>query len=540
MPRSATRTPDAQLCARITEFFETWQPWPRRLWDLGTLLSLRETVEAADWVGDHVLSQSALTWHMRESLLPRLGSDRALGDQQVRRQLEDTCKRSFSAGTSRQRTLNRLADIVEDGYLERWKTALKNPGDVHIERSSRYVAAHMLDLGFHPDFLRRSIKKTLRKSFTIEELIDFFIELTQSGSKEYTAIIALQSQIPEPKQAQASGLWVSAEKLAQHLAGFDFGNEPIRQSESGGFEFKIKAMDPTSAAQSAIEILDRLANRVRYLRGQQKFNAYPFIFILGEKRPFPIRDLGDSSVNILSFTRAQSLYNIDFEGSGSSQVDEALELAAALTRGTPSTAAAGAWAAIESLLFCAADQGDDEQGRGRAVAADRAAAILTASWPRSELTALSYRVKGSATLAARLRSAGESNQHRARILSEWIGSNGKLIPENLMDEAAISRMRDLHDAPYQTLGRVNRYMRTAIRRLYRQRNIVLHGGTANSVALRATVRTTGPLVGAVLDRIVHGYSISGVSPLDIAARAEISLRIASDAMSPPLSHLLGA
>lgn len=71
----------------MLELLESWRPWHRRLWDVGTVLALREAVEAADWVGRHVLSHASLAWYARESLLPRLRTDSALGDGQIRRHL---------------------------------------------------------------------------------------------------------------------------------------------------------------------------------------------------------------------------------------------------------------------------------------------------------------------------------------------------------------------------------------------------------------------------------------------------------------------
>lgn len=93
--------------------------------------------------------------------------------------------------------------------------------------------------------------------------------------------------------------------------------------------------------------------------------------------------------------------------------------------------------------------------------------------------------------------------------------------------------------PCPTLGRVNGYLRGALRRLYRQRNIVLHGGSTRSVALRATLRTAGPLVGAALDRVAHGYAACDVAPLDLAGRAQLAVRIVDDPNGWGLHELLG-
>ena len=60
---------------------------------------------------------------------------------------------------------------------------------------------------------------------------------------------------------------------------------------------------------------------------------------------------------------------------------DALQLASHLMAGPATVAAAGAWAALESLLVTGSDNAREV---GRSVASDRAAALVTASWPRAE------------------------------------------------------------------------------------------------------------------------------------------------------------
>jgi hypothetical protein len=147
---------------RICELVESWRPWQRRLWDLGTVLALREAVEAADWVGRRVLSTAATSWYAHESLLPRLGSDAAIGDGQVRRSLRDVCQQPIKAGSRGQRSLALLADRVEDGYLARWRDLLLPGTSVHVvsphrpktrlaDRMGRPVKAASLGTALHLD-----------------------------------------------------------------------------------------------------------------------------------------------------------------------------------------------------------------------------------------------------------------------------------------------------------------------------------------------------------------------------------------------------
>jgi hypothetical protein len=84
-------------------------------------------------------------------------------------------------------------------------------------------------------------------------------------------------------------------------------------------------------------------------------------------------------------------------------------------------------------------------------------------------------------------------------------------------------MEVLVGAPKRTLGDVNSHMKTAFRRLYRQRNILMHGGTTGSVALPTALRTAAPLIGAGLDRLTHAALAEGVGALQLAARAQLNI-----------------
>ena len=67
------------------------------------------------------------------------------------------------------------------------------------------------------------------------------------------------------------------------------------------------------------------------------------------------------------------------------------------------------------------------------------------------------------------------------------------------------------------------HAKQSLRRLYRQRNLVLHWGRMNAVGLSAALRTAAPLIGAGLDRIVHAWFATRTNPLELAARARLRL-----------------
>jgi hypothetical protein len=525
------------LRARVCELLEPWQPWQRRLWDLGTVLALREAVEAADWVGRQVLAAAATHWYAQESLLPRLGADLAIGDGAIRRQLHEVCRRPLKPGTRGQRTLGLLADVVADGYLQRWRNLIAAGGKPHMERAARCIAAHMLDQGIHPAHLRSQIRSRLGRAPDIEALLELFLELEAHGEREFAGFVVLQGKVPAAHEAVKSGRWLAKEDVSARLAAAFPTHTSIRNS--GGFLFRVQAKDPHSAALEMTEVFDRLRNRVRYLRGIDQLVAYPKLFVTGIAEPLDF-ERGDPAVSIRALEKAGVLFDAPVAEAEGFRIDDALELAAPLTRSSPSTAVAGAWASLESLLFCDTDETDRDEGR--AVAADRAAALVAAGWPRAELTALSYRKEVACAdprLRQELTAAGGDNRARVAIMIRRLAADPRFPDAAPADQAALGRMAELVQAPYRTLGRVNGHLRGALRRLYRQRNIVLHGGSTRSVALRASLRTSGPLVGAALDRIAYAYTTTEVTPLHLSARAHLALRIVEDPDGWPLHELLG-
>jgi hypothetical protein len=75
------------------------------------------------------------------------------------------------------------------------------------------------------------------------------------------------------------------------------------------------------------------------------------------------------------------------------------------------------------------------------------------------------------------------------------------------------------------LHNIQGHATSALQRLYRQRNLVLHWGKTDAVALRAGLRTAAPLVGAGMDRIAHAWFVQKIRPLELAARARMALEV---------------
>jgi len=233
--------------------------------------------------------------------------------------------------------------------------------------------------------------------------------------------------------------------------------------------------------------------------------------VAGEKRAFALTRR-TRKVHVRALERESQIYAT----SDPSIVDAAIELLAPLQASSPSAAVAGGWAAIEALLSEPGDHG---------IAAERLASLVACSFPRAELTYLSYIItKIPQPLSTDLQACA-TNRDRCERLLTAIHTNEPLGLSKPSDLAAVDRMRSVAADPHTRLQDIMNHAATAFLRMYRQRNLVLHWGKTDAVALRASLRTAAPLVGAGMDRIAHAWFVQKTRPIELAARARMALAV---------------
>ena len=501
------------IVARLRDFFGENTPWQRRLWDTGTVLALRELSEATDWCSKGVLSGSAVAWLARD--IERLaGRDRGVGERDLRVQLGQTLRSNVPCGSRHHRRLTELIDFVNRDYLEGWARAVDA---AHTRFSRALLSGNRIS----PPRLRIQCavfapvgRPPFQRRGTLADLFESAIELAAGTDKEFDAVIPFVSLPRYAQLAMPLPNWMNTKQMQDWLSPKQF---PSGLRLHGGFHYKMRARDPFAAAEQVVGTVDRLKARSSHGRGVGSGGpeAVGFVWVRDGQETHEIRLKKEArSAFILSLEVEGKVYDVD----SPTAVDDALELAAPLNYGAPGPAISGGWAAIEALLTTPSDADDAREGRG-AVAADRMAALVTASWPRGELTTLSHRHTPATPdrLSTQLAQAS-INSERARLVADALRSGRMLALKNPSDRASESRMCALVGAPKHTLADVNNHMRTALRRFYRQRNILMHGGTTGSIALPTALRTAAPLVGAGLDRVTHAALVEGVGALQLAAR----------------------
>jgi len=526
----ATDTYARHVVARLLDFFADTSPWPRRLWEVSGILALREAAEAGEWVRMRVLSPGAVSWYLR-NLERQLGPDRGLGDSQLRKELTRLLRSDLAPDSRDRRRLIQLMPVITHGYLDRWADAVDSGNCPSPERLSRALATYLLDCGHSSGQLHRWVRALSGEpDARLADLLTGAVRLADQHDREFEVLVPFVS-VPD-HQSLAAHLpeWYTATRAAAWFAEHKIENSP---RHNGAFRYRFVAKDAVAAARAAGHKVQRLAARRSYSRGSKKcLEPVGQVWVAGYPTPLPLIP-PERGVTVLSLESEKTMYCVDH----SDRLDEALELAAPLNAGPAASAVAGAWAAIESLLYHPGDKADVDEGR--AVAADRLAAIVACSWPRAELTTLSFRHKASAADPITVRLAEcHSNLARSQVIAEQLAAQSSLVLSSDGDNAAAERMRAMLADPYAQLKDVRLICQGVFRRLYRQRNIVVHGGNTAAIALEAALRTAAPLVGAGLDRLVHAQLIKGMAPLDLAARAENSLALANDPFGPAVTNLL--
>jgi len=517
--------------ARLLEFFADTTPWQRRLWDAGTVLALRELDEAVRWTDLKVLGAATTRWLAHD--LERLtGRDRAIGERELRQQLTAVLRSSLAYGSRHHRRLRQLLEMVQLDYLDRWAAAVDGGNLPAPERVSRAIAAHLLDLGYRRGYLHRWARALVQGGATLRQLLESACSLAVGQDAPFEVLVPFRSVPRQVELTAGVDEWRDGPQVATWLR--DHAGDPKGVRQSGGFLYTITAKDPYAAASAAAAIVERLVARSSYARSAGSgLEPLGRLFVGDAGVDLPLRQPARGA-HVLSLVAEKRLYAV----TGLNALDDALELAAPLNHGSAGPAISGGWAAVEALLVAPLDAEDAAEGRG-VVAADRLAALIACSWPRAEFTGLSYRHNPATQdrLQGQLRST-TINRERSRLVADALASGRTLALASSGDQAAEARMRALMAAPRRTLMDVTSAMRTAMRRLYRQRNILLHGGATSSIALLVTLRTAAPLVGAGLDRITHAWLTNAVEPLDLAERAQISLALVGGPDGPHVCDLL--
>ncbi|AKM29017.1 integrase [Pandoraea faecigallinarum] len=493
---------------RLLEFLSDRRPWHRSLWGIGAILAMEELHEACVAMRHGHLSEGAIK-RIASSLQKRIGVHPAFTDNErlfLRQQLNQVPRADGAAHYG----IRELSARVSPNYLSRWGDAVAK-GRFTVETFARSVAAHILDAGFAGPYMHSIIKSYLDapEPITLEELCNSLqTEMAANPVREFEVMLAFTAApttgngVPE--------VWLKGPEVTAWLREHGFETSGVRAQF--GMRLHVQARDRVGAAQAARTEADRYAARALLASGNPLSYA-PWLWVKGSPEPAPMNE-DSRGVGVKELLHGDRV----FTPSSSPSVDAALELLSHLENSSPPAAVAGGWGAIEGLLSDPSD---------RSSAADNLATLVACSFPRAELTTLSYKAQREFPDQFHALKEALTNRERSRIVARKIIDNTMPQLRGITDQAAVARVRKLLANPQPELQTIRDSIGESLHRLYRQRNLILHGARLDSVALAASLRTVAKLVGAGMDRITHGHYAQNLKPMELVAKANLALATVS-------------
>ena len=499
-----------QIATRMLEFFYRDVPWNRSLWSPGLRIQLLEVLESSEAVQAGALHTAALQ-HFCSLVLPLAVNDQGVGDSRAKAVIDAALKQGkLLYHSADYYSLEMLARDLGQHYLSRWAKHLRDTPNPSVERAARSIAAHLLDLGFDSDFLHQWWTYRITHEAgnkTLADLVDEAHAMSQEAPRRWDALVAFEAL---PTRGGIPNGWLDSPRVHAWLRANNFLVEGVRQN--GGLELSVTARDPYAAVAVIRERLDAISARVA-LTITGRLRVVNKVWIRGQDDPFDLYRLRHRA-EIHSLRKERQLYSVAEENS---LLDSAIALMQPVNGGNLSAAISGTWGAVETLLYSPGD-GD------RVTAGDRMATIVACSFPRAELTGIAHNIDAGTPLGARVAGINE-NKAKAREVALAIQNNPNdpITVTRTIDEASLARIKKIAASPSNGLRDVQGHLSGAFRRLYRSRNLILHWGRVGGDIRRCCLRTTGPLIGAGVDRIAHSWLIEGLHPLGLASRATASL-----------------
>lgn len=504
---------------RLLEFLSEKKPWYRSLWGVGVVLAMEELYEACAAMRQGHLSEASIK-RITTSLQKRVGVHPAFADNEkqfLRQQLQQVPRADGTAHFG----VRELSIRVSTDYLKRWGAAVA-AGNFTVEHFARSVAAYLLDAGFAGQYLRDFIKARLDEPhpISLQELCEALqAEMLANPRREFEVLLTFNTVPVLPNGVPSS--WLQRASITKWLKQHGFDTAGVRSPIA--MVLKVQARDAIGAAQAAWNESDRYAARALIATGKP-LSRMPVLWVKGSAAPAHMKE-HSRGVDVKELFREDRVFSTE----ASQSVDAALELLAHLEGSSPPAAVAGGWGAIEGLL---ADPND------RSAAADNLATLVTCSFPRAELTALSHRAQATHPESCRELEGVQNNRERSRVLAKMIIDGRMPKMESLADQAAVARLEKLLADPGPELRTIRESIGESFHRLYRQRNLILHGARLDSVALTASLRTVAKLAGAGMDRITHGHYVQALKPMELVAKANLALAVISRDSSLACVNLL--
>jgi hypothetical protein len=113
---------DEITAARLVELLDPRAPWNRSLWSLGTVLTLREILEASEANRDGILSDESLK-RLGQACMRLMRKDPGVPDGE-KNILNEALRTSPRYDGLSYHTISQLAESIDANYLTRWAASI--------------------------------------------------------------------------------------------------------------------------------------------------------------------------------------------------------------------------------------------------------------------------------------------------------------------------------------------------------------------------------------------------------------------------------
>lgn len=510
----------AELAGEMNRYLNSRFGWTTTLFQQSTPDLLQELLVAGSQVANGVLSSSSFD-ELNNQVKHQFFRDPGLGDMTTRTVLGAVLPKNsdeFSDTSHKYRAMSSAMPDIKKAYLDNWKAELSNsayslatfprslmaPGEV-----GAYLTAFLLGLGMNPDRLVKWLdyRLTFAKSpITLAQFLDQLIDM-RNNSYGLLDVMIVADHTAAPSARPIDG-WLTAKEVKGWLTSNGF--TPPRTIH-GGILYKSNQWDIYGALEAIGGTIRRLQRRGT-LKSGKSLSFYSTAWIKGVRNPQKIPD------NSPIYTLLPG-YQLETPSLASPPSSNRLEVAvefveAAATVEGPS-AAGMLWASLETLLAAPRDTTKMDVVR-------RGADIGLIAFIRSEISnslgVILGRCKDEPLGIALASTPWDDRLNRLEIALkaaeyETLKRAGPRIHlrhvARLLDQSYIKGMR----ATFQHI----------LAGLYRQRNLVLHGGITDGPLIDSYLRCGYPLASAIVNRYARANETAFVDPQVFAFRASASI-----------------
>ena len=515
-----------QLVDELLRLLSDRAGWQTILLRQSTIGLMEELAEAGVHAADGVLSSASfdeLNRQTRQQIL----NDPGLGPIQDRGPLLSQSphgREEFVPTSYKYKAWTSAIPQLKAAYIRKWRKELQGPGyddtsgppfAIDPRESACFLASHLLYLGLSNGYLSRWLSFRVKHDpspYSVDKIIEQLEILVDSGPGNVQVLVGL-AQPPRDEVRSTHG-WLNATLARQWLEN---NSHQGPKTLHGGILYESEQWDLDGTLLNVARAVHRLRQRA-ILKSGRAPEFYGTAWVAGVKDP---RRLPETSQLGRALVPGYELGDPHVEAPAS---DDRLEVAvelllAALTESGPSVAGM-LWAALEALL---AAPGDPERVEVANRAGDIALVALVRSSIQVSLGILFSRCPNEA-LTQRLR--GLEAQDR---LIEFEGALRREEYDTLPHRSTrltLAHTRRLFDV--NVLRQQREDLRQTLRGLYRQRNLVLHGGVTDGALLASILRSSIPVAASVVNRYARashdGTKDPHVFAFEMFVRVEAYLR----------------